>query len=73
MIAPLLPGAGLLVKKLEGKVDYLLVDRMNYNHADWVYRKYGLQDKLTDDFFYRTGREITDACRKSGIDCRLVF
>jgi DNA repair photolyase len=73
MIAPILPGAELLAKALEGKVDYILVDRMNYNHADWVYTKYGLKDYLSGDFFCRTGRELADACGKSGIDCRLAF
>jgi DNA repair photolyase len=54
MIAPMLPGAEGLAERLKGKIDYLLVDRMNYHYADWVYRKCGLEDKLTDDFFYRT-------------------
>ena len=73
MIAPMLPGAGLLPEALKGKVDYVMVDRMNYNHADWVYTKYKLRDNLSDDFFYKAGREIANAFRKSGIDCRLVF
>jgi DNA repair photolyase len=58
MIAPVLPGAGGLEELLKGKVDYVLVDRMNYHYADWVYRKFGLEDKLTDDFFYRTRQEL---------------
>ena len=73
MIAPILPGAEHLAKALQGKVDYILVDRMNYNYADRVYRKYKLEDKLSDDFFLRTGRGIADECLKLGIDCRLVF
>jgi len=73
MIAPLLPGAEALAEYLEGKVDYILVDRMNYHYADWIYRKYGLEDRLSDDFFYRTAREIANICRKSGIECRIVF
>ena len=68
MIAPMLPGAEGLVKILAGKVDYVMVDRMNYNHANWVYRKYGLEDKMTDDFFYRTRRELNSAFTKVGID-----
>jgi len=52
MIAPMLPGAEGLGELLKGKVDYLLLDRMNYHYADWVYRKYGLEDKLTSH--YRT-------------------
>jgi len=54
MIAPVLPGAEGLAELLKGKIDYSLIDRMNYHYADWVYRKYGLEDTLTDDFFYRT-------------------
>jgi hypothetical protein len=59
MIAPVLPGAAGLGELLNGKVDYVLIDRMNYHYADWVYRKYGLEDKLTDDFFYRTKQELS--------------
>jgi len=73
MIAPVLPGAGLLIHDLKGKVDYILVDRMNYNYGDWVYRKFGMMDKRTDDFFINTGREIAGECMKAGIDCQLVF
>jgi DNA repair photolyase len=58
MIAPVLPGAESLVELLRGKIDYVLIDRMNYHYADWVYRKYGLEDTLTDDFFYRTRDEL---------------
>ena len=72
MIAPMLPGSEGLAETLKGKVDYVIVDRMNYNHADWVYRKYGLHNKLTDDFFYRTGRELASTFRKLGIECRMV-
>jgi len=73
MIAPILPGAEVLAKALEGKVDYILVDRMNYHYADWVYTKYGLEDKLSDDFFNRTSREIASECKELGIDCHLTF
>jgi DNA repair photolyase len=72
MIAPILPGAGGLASALAGKVDYILVDRMNYHHADWVYRKYGLDENLSGDYFYRTGRELTSACKKLGIECSVV-
>lgn len=73
MIAPMLPGAEGLPEVLAGKVDYLLVDRMNYNYGDWVYRKCGLEDKMTDDFFSQTGRGLASSCEKLGIDCRIVF
>ena len=73
MIAPLLPGAERLPELLKGKIDYLLIDRMNYNHADWLYRKHKFEDSLTDDFFRRTSRELASGCAKLGIDCRVVF
>ena len=58
MIAPVLPGAEGLAELLKGKIDYVLIDRMNYHYADWVYRKYGMEDKLGDDFFYRVRQEL---------------
>jgi len=72
MIAPMLPGAEELAEKLQGKVDYVIVDRMNYHHADWVYRKYGLQSRLTEGYFLRTGRELAARLRNLGIECRMV-
>ena len=58
MIAPMLPGAEGLRELLKGKFDYLVIDQMNYHYADWVYRKYGLEDKLTEDFFHRTRQKL---------------
>ena len=69
MIAPMLPGAERLPEILAGKVDRVLVDRMNYHYADWVYRKYGLEDKLTDDFFHRAAAVIASAFVRLGISC----
>ncbi len=67
MLAPMLPGVEGLPEILAGKVDYVRVDRMNYHYADWVYRKYGLEDKLTGDYFYRTGQNLAAAFSKLGI------
>jgi len=69
MIAPMLPKAESLAEILTGKVDYVMFDRMNYHYADWVYRKYGLEDKMTDDYFYRTERTLSSTFAKSGISC----
>ncbi|RJP74483.1 MAG: radical SAM protein [Ignavibacteriales bacterium] len=67
MIAPMLPKAEELAEMLDGKVDYVLFDRMNYHYADWVYQKYNLLDKLTDDYFYRTKKNLSFAFVKLGI------
>jgi hypothetical protein len=50
----MLPGAEDLPELLTGKADHVILDRMNYHYGDWVYRKYGLLDKMTDEFFSRT-------------------
>ena len=69
MIAPILPGAEDLPEMLAGKVDSVILDRMNYNHADWVYRKYGLEDKMTDEYFMGAEAELTSAFARLGIPC----
>jgi len=69
MIAPMLPGAEDLAEVLAKKVDYVIIDRMNYRYADWVYRKYGLKDKMTDDFFDQTRRKLFLAFSQLGINC----
>jgi DNA repair photolyase len=73
MIAPMLPDVEGLPDLLAGNVDYILVDRMNYNHADRIYKKYGLREKLSDGYFDLAGRAIASESRKLGIDCRVTY
>jgi len=73
MVAPILPGAEGLGELLVDRVDHLLVDRLNYHHADWLYRRHGLEDGLTDEFFRRTARGLATARAASGIPCRVVY
>jgi DNA repair photolyase len=73
MIAPMLPGAEGLGLLLNGKVDYVLIDKMNYHNADWVYKKYGLEEYVGEDFFNKTGKELFEAFSQQGIECRLLY
>jgi len=73
MIAPMLPKADELVAKLKDKVDYVLIDRMNYHYADWVYRQYDLESTMDDDFFSRKSKELAFAFEKQGIECKVLF
>lgn len=73
MIAPLLPEVEGLVEQLTGKVDYVLVDRMNYHYADWVYRKSGLENAVTSDFFNRKKMELASAFKRKNISYRFLF
>jgi DNA repair photolyase len=69
MVAPILPGAEHLPEMLAGKVDYAILDRMNYHYADWVYRKYNLEDKMTDEYFSQMERALSLKFRKVGVRC----
>jgi DNA repair photolyase len=73
MIAPLLPEAENLIGILAGKVDYIIIDRMNYYHADRIYKKYGWSQKNTYEYFKTIGRKIVNDCTKLGIDCRSAY
>ena len=73
MIAPILPGAEELVGLLAGNVDYLIVDRMNYAHANKIYLKHGWRDKNTDAYFDSVGRRIAEDCVRLKIPCRSAY
>jgi len=73
MIAPMLPKAEELATTLRGKVDYVLIDRMNYHYGDWVYRKHNLESAKRDDFFFLRGKELASTFEKAGIECQVLF
>jgi DNA repair photolyase len=73
MIAPILPEAGNLIGILAGKVDYIIIDRMNYHYADRIYKKHGWNGKNTDDYFNRVKNRIENACKRMGIECRSAY
>jgi len=73
MIAPMLPKAEGLVAQLSGKVDYVLIDKMNYHYADWVYRKNKLEYAMTNNFFTQKKVELANAFKKESISYQLLF
>ncbi|MFC1927944.1 radical SAM protein [Chloroflexota bacterium] len=73
MIAPMLPGAEGLAAQLSGKVDYVLIDRMNYRYGDWAYRRYHLEYAMSSEFFSSKGKELASAFAEQGIECRVLF
>lgn len=70
MIAPILPKAEPLADLLVDKVDYVMTDRMNYHHADWVYRKYRLEAYTTDEYFSGVEQVLSTTFAKFGIPCQ---
>ncbi len=73
MIAPILPKVEGLADQLRGKVDNVLIDRMNYHYADWVYRRYGLEYAMTEDFFITKKEELASAFEREGIPYQVLF
>jgi hypothetical protein len=73
MITPMIPRAERLAAALDGKVDYVLIDRMNYHYGDWVYKKYHLEVARSDKFFLARVRELASALNKMGTKCQMVF
>ncbi|MDA8089962.1 MAG: radical SAM protein [Nitrospiraceae bacterium] len=73
MIAPILPGSEGLITGLKGKVDQIIIDRLNYHYADWAYKKYGLEWAMEDSFFHQKADELKEMFEKEGIPCQIVF
>jgi len=73
MIAPILPEAENLIRMLAGKVDYIIIDRMNYCYADKIYQKHGWREKNTDKYFNLIGGRIVNDCVELGVECRLAY
>lgn len=73
MIAPILPEAENLISALSGMVDYIIIDRMNYSHANRIYKKHGWTEEITDDYFNLIKKRIMRDCSALGIDCRPAY
>ncbi len=74
-VGPLLPGGPEgIISALAGRVDKILVDRMNYlETVIGVYRKLGLTEAATDEFFRRQAQRITREAAKRGLPCEVLF
>jgi DNA repair photolyase len=74
-VGPLLPGGPEgLISALAGRVDKVLVDRMNYlDTVIGLYRKLGLSESATDHFFREQARRIAREAAKRGLPCEILF
>jgi len=74
-VGPLLPGGPEgLISALAGRVDKILVDRMNYLETVIdLYRKLGLSEATTDHFFREQARRIAREAAKRGLPCEILF
>lgn len=73
MIAPMLPKAENLAAQLKGKVDYVLVDKMNYHYADWVYRRHKLEQAISNSFFTQKKEKLVEAFKELGMSHQILF
>ena len=74
MIAPILPGAAAgLVNELSGKVDYVLVGRLNYYYADRLYKQSGMEWAKEDQFFMDESDELKKGFESAGIPVTVLF
>jgi DNA repair photolyase len=74
-VGPLLPGGPEgLISALAGRVDKVLVDRMNYlETVIGHYRRLGLSEAATDHFFHEQARRIAREAAKRGLPCEILF
>jgi len=74
MIAPLLPlDVEKLVKALKGKVDSVIIDKMNYHYADWLFKKHNMEYALQDSWFKEKKKELARALKKAGMSFEFLF
>jgi len=74
-IGPILPlNPKKIVKELEGSVDEILIDRMNYsNKVKAIYRKAGLDPYLEEDYFRIAGEELKEGFEHKGIPVSMCY
>jgi DNA repair photolyase len=74
-IGPILPGnPEKLVQDLEGKVEYVYIDRMNYlSSIKGFYEKLGLERETTDRFFREYKKRLTSELNKRKIIYEVFF
>jgi DNA repair photolyase len=74
-IGPMLPlDPKPLVAMLDGLVDEVLIDRMNYpNKVKSIYRKAKLDKYLEEDYFRMVGMELKDRFEEKGVSVSMIF
>jgi DNA repair photolyase len=74
-IGPVLPlDPKSLVKMLEGLIDEVLIDRMNYpNKVKAIYRRAKLGKYLEEDYFHIAGMELKEGFEKKGVLVTMIF
>jgi hypothetical protein len=74
-VGPMLPlDPKPLVAMLDGLIDEVLIDRMNYpNKVKAVYRKAKWEKYLEEDYFHLIGTELKERFEKKGVSVTTCF
>jgi DNA repair photolyase len=74
-IGPILPlDPKRMVTMLEGLVDEVLIDKLNYsNKVKAIYRKANLEKYLEEDYFHLVGAELKERFEKKGVSVSMIF
>jgi DNA repair photolyase len=74
-IGPMLPlDPKALVAAMDGLIDEVLIDRMNYtNKVKTIYRKAKLEKYLDEDYFHVVGTELKEGFEKKGVSVTTCF
>jgi DNA repair photolyase len=74
-VGPILPlNPAKLAGLLEGAVDKVLIDRMNYMGTFRAFLvRHGLESVLTDHYFRRTADALADLVRAQGVEVEILF
>ena len=73
MIAPILPGADGLIEELPGKVDHILIDKLNYFYANRIYMENKMEWAKEDPFFMQKADELKEGFITRDIPVRVLF
>lgn len=74
-IGPILPlETKPLLEMLDGLIDEVLIDRMNYpNKVKAIYRRARLEKYLEEDYFHLVGTELKECFEKKGVSVSMIF
>ena len=55
------------------KTDYVIVDKMNYHYADWVYKRHRLEYAMNAEFFKQKKMELAEILTREEISHEFIF
>ena len=73
MIAPVLPGAEKLIDAIDGLVNEVLIDRLNYHYADHIYRSHNMEEYMTSKYFNRMKIILSERLKAKNIPYQIFY